>query len=134
MAYEYALHRAHHAADAESCGFEILLDPTTRVGLHPSVRRLELDYDIAGLHAAAVSGEDLPEIHPLASNYLVGRSADDSVIHIRLTSLEARFLTAIAREASLTSVMDQLDPSPQDATHLQTLLAKLVQHGLLIAF
>lgn len=130
--YEQALHRAHHAEDAIGSGFEALLDPAARTGLHPSATVLQLGYDIRAAHTAALLGEPLPRIRPIACDILVARDPHDAIIQLCLAPLESQFITLVAGEASLVTALDRLDPSADDMTLLQSLLAGLVQHGLLI--
>ena len=130
--YEHALHRAHHADDATGCSFEVLLDPAARTGLHPSATVLQLGHDIQAAHAAALLSEPLPRIRPVACAILVARDPHDATVQLCLAPLEAQFITLVAQEASLMTALDQLDPSADDMTLLQSLLAGLVQHGLLI--
>lgn len=130
--YEYALHLAHHAADATPCRFDDLLDPEAVVGLHPSVQIITLAYDIRDAHISALNEDQMPPVSPLIGDILIGRNPEDAVIQVALTPLESPFLALVAAETSLFRTLDRLNPTPDDLNLLQVLLAKLVHHGLLI--
>ncbi|ESQ93250.1 hypothetical protein ABAC460_00695 [Asticcacaulis sp. AC460] len=130
--YEWALHRAGCADDAQACGFEALLDPDACVSLHPSVQLVQLDHDIKAAYAAALAGEAPPAVRSLVCDALIGRAPDDEILHLCLAPLEAEFLRLVVREQSLMTVLDHLNPTPDDLSLLQTLLARLVQHGLFV--
>lgn len=130
--YEYARHIAHGADDVTPATFEALLDPEARVALHPSARLVHLDHDIRSVHAAALSGQTLPPVPPVICERLIGRTPDDTVIDLCLAPLEAEFLGRLVREGSLAAALGALDPTADDMHLLQTLLARLVLHGLLI--
>lgn len=130
--YEWALHRAGCADDAQPCDFEALLDPAARIALHPSARLIHLDHDIKAAYAATLAGEAPPQVRSLPCDGLVGRDPDDDIVHLCLAPIEAEFLTLVVHEASLMTALDRLNPLPDDLSLLQMLLARLVQHGLFV--
>ncbi|EGF92726.1 hypothetical protein ABI_11630 [Asticcacaulis biprosthecium C19] len=131
--YEWALHRAECADDTPACDFEALLDPHGRIGLHPATQRIHLDHDIRPAYTAALAGEAPSPVHSLVCDALIGRARDDEILHLCLAPLEAEFLTLLTQERSLMTVLDRLNPTPDDMSLLQTLLARLVQNGLLVS-
>ncbi len=132
--FEWAHHAAHHAADVTPCSFEDLLDPADRVALHPSLQVLDLRYDVKGLYAALSHNEPPPRVRAIACQSLIGRGRDDAVVHLCLAPLEVEFIALIRLSGALTTALEQLDPTPDDMTLLQTLLAGLVHHGLIVHF
>lgn len=131
--YEHALHQAEIAEDAVACTFEALLDPDMRVGLHPSVVRLQLRYDVAAARDANLSGA-APDIVPASNRLLIGRTPADEVVRLDLSPDDAAFLDALVRDQSLFSLIANLMPTPQTLAQWQDLLARLVHHGLLVTF
>ncbi|WP_035426720.1 hypothetical protein, partial [Asticcacaulis sp. AC460] len=73
-----------------------------------------------------------PAVRSLVCDALIGRAPDDEILHLCLAPLEAEFLRLVVREQSLMTVLDHLNPTPDDLSLLQTLLARLVQHGLFV--
>lgn len=121
--FEQALNHAHVAPDAQSCTFEDLLDPQARVVVHPSVRLLSLSHDVRNVAAG--------EVRPVTCDLLIGRDRDDEVVRLCLAPYELDFLELLGRHHTLAPVLERLDPSEDDMALLQTLLARLVQSGLL---
>lgn len=128
--FEFAIHRAYNAEDAEACGFESLLDPNSGATLHPSARILTTACDVRSLYTR--SAEPLI-VRPLTCHLLIGRTQADEVIWLSLVAIEVRFLDLLSQTRSLFVSLDALAPTEDDMTVLQTLLAKLVQNGLLIS-
>lgn len=128
--FEFTIHRAHNAADAEACDFEALLDPDGRISLHPSAQILTTAYDVRSFYAGA--GEPLI-VRPMACDLLIGRTPADDVVWLSLAAVEARFLATLGETRSLFTTLDVVAPGDDDLTVLQTFLAKLVQNGLLIS-
>lgn len=132
-ALEWALDQAHHADDANGCGFETLLAPDSRCGLHPSVRLLRFDYDVKTFHTASRNGETPVEPRRIDCDLLVGRTPYDEVIWLCLAPYEAEFIDRLHRSGSLFTTLDQMAPNDDDMGVLQSLLARLVSNGLLIS-
>jgi hypothetical protein len=130
--YEQALHLAGYADDAVPASFEALLDPDARVILHPSASLIHLDHDIAAVHAAALTGTVLPEVASVICDRLIGRAPDDATVELCLAPLEAGFLAHIVATGQLAPALEALKPTTDDMHLLQSLLARLVRHGLLI--
>ena len=130
--FELTLHQAHHARDAEPADFDALLKPDARVALHPSARLLSLSHDVKSLHSATLSGAEPPPVRAINCDLLIGRDREDVVLSLCLAPLEVDFINLVERKASLLLALEALDPSPDDMAILQTLLAGLVRHGLLI--
>jgi len=128
--FEFAIHHAHNAPDAEACDFETLLDPEGRISLHPSAQILATAYDVRSLYAGA--GEPLI-VRPMACDLLIGRTPADEVVWLGLAGIETRFLVTLSETRSLFATLDVMAPDDDDMTVLQTFLAKLVQNGLLIS-
>lgn len=132
-AFEWAIHRAHHAADAPPLGFEALLDPTQTIALHPSVAILRPGFEVAALHKAVLGGGAAAE-RPSVSNdeaRIVWRTPADDVVHAPLAESEVRFLTRVVEAGSLlASEMSEDEALLED---LQRLLAWCVPAGLLTA-
>jgi hypothetical protein len=130
--FEWALHHAHNADDANPCDFGDLLDPANAIALHPSVQILATVFDTAALYTAVRDTADLPDIAPAPQTWLIGRTPADDVIWQTLSPFEADFIARIMRTRSLLIPLEQLSPDADEMTLLQTLLARLVTHGLLI--
>ena len=127
-AFEWAMGLAHHADDVVPASFEDLLAPDGACALHPSVQVLWLDYDVTQMHAGS---QDPPAPRP--QSVLVGRTPEDDVVWLPLTVLEAEFVARIGLHGSLFAVLERMTPNDEDMHHLQALLARLVQNGLLIS-
>ncbi len=127
-AFEWALGLAHHADDAVPAGFDDLLAPDGTCALHPSVQVLWLEYAVMHMHA---DSRDPPAACP--QSVLIGRTPQDEVIWLPLNSLEAEFVARIGLHGSLFAVLERMVPNEDEMRVLQALLARLVQHGLLIS-
>lgn len=126
--FEFAIHLAHNASDAEACDFEALLDPNGGAALHPSAQILTAAYDVRSLLASSAE----PMIpRQVTCDLLIGRTQADEVIWLSLAGLEVRFLNLLNDTHSLFATLDALAPTEDDMTVLQTLLARLVENGLL---
>ena len=123
---EWAEHSAHHAADAAPCGFDDLLDPEARVGLHPSVQPVRLSHNADAWRG----GEATFVLQRIDSQWLIVRDRDDHVVRLRLTPGDAAVVDHLVATGSLTAVLGHC--SPDALAHLQTLIARLVQAGFLI--
>ena len=123
---EWAEHRAHHAADAIPCDFDDLLDPGRRVALHPSVSVLGLS-----CNADALRGPDPFTLQMIDGRWLVGRDRDDTVVRLRLAPPDSAFLDRLVADGALITALEAAPP--EALPNLQTLLARLVQAGLLIS-
>ncbi len=130
--FEWAVQHAHHAADAPPATFEALLDPQGQVRLHPSVQVLATYYDVKAIYTALRDDGSAPDVWAIECQLLVGRTPQDDVVWLCLARIEVEFIGLIALSGSLASALDDLNPNDTDMTVLQTLLARLVQHGLLI--
>jgi len=127
-AFEWALGLAHHADDAVAASFEDLLAPDSSCAFHPSVQVLWLDFDVTQMHAGS---QDPPS--PSPRSILIGRTPGDEVISMPLNALEAEFVARLGLYGSLFAVLEHMAPSDEEMSLLQALLARLVQHGLLIS-
>lgn len=128
--FEFAVHRAHNAADAPACDFETLLAPDGLVALHPSAQVFASPYDVAGLYSAVTEPLIVRSVQGL---WLIGRTPADDVIWLPLVPAEAQFLVLLGETHSLFSTLEQMAPNDDTMTLLQTLLARLVSNGLLIS-
>lgn len=124
--YEFSLHLAHHAMDASPCTFEALLTPDARIALHPSAQILSLLHEVKAFHA----GGDT--VRAVNCDLLIGRNPDDDVVSLCLAPIEVDFIALMTLSGSLFTTLEQLTPTPDDMTVLQSLLARLVQQGLII--
>ncbi len=132
LRFEWALHAAHHARDAEPCGFEALMAPDVKVALHSSAHILSLGHDVRALHATVVAGSEPAPVRASTCDVLIGRTPEDEVITLCLAPLEVDFLRLVRRHTSLLPALDHLEPGDDDMAVLQNLLAGLVTRGLLI--
>lgn len=130
--FEGALHDAHHAEDAPPCDFADLLDPVNAIALHPSAHIIPADFDAAALYAAIRDDAPLPERPQAPHLWLIGRTPVDEAVWLAIKPFEADFMTRIAETRSLLVLLEQFKPTTDDMTLLQTLVARLVAHGLLI--
>jgi len=128
--FEFAIHHAHNAPDAEACDFEALLDPNGSAALHPSAQILTAAYDVRNL--LATSAEPMIP-RQMTCDLLIGRTPADEVVWLSLAAIEVRFLDLLRETRSLFATLDALAPTEDDMTVLQTLLARLVENGLLIS-
>ena len=124
-AFEWALNLAHHADDAVPSGFEDLLVSDATCALHPSAQMLWLEFDVTALPAGT------PAHRP--QSILIGRTPDDCVVWLPLSPYEAEFIARIEVHRSLFMALDAMTPGEDEMSILQALLARLVQHGLLIS-
>ncbi len=131
--FEWAIQHAHNAPDEISATLEVLLDPRSRVGLHPSARVIATFYDVKVLYTALTDNKPAPQARAIVCQLLVGRTPQDDVVWLCLEPMEAEFVGLISLYGSLASALDDLGPDDDDMAVLQTLLARLVKHGLLIA-
>ncbi len=132
MRFEWALHEAHHARDADPADFATLLMPQARIALHPSTRILTLSHDIKDMHAALITGSEPPAVRAIPCNLLIGRDRDETAVWLCLAPYEAGFIDLIVRHALLTAALERLQPNEDDMRVLQDFLARLVGRGLLI--
>lgn len=130
--FEWALHEAHHARDAEPCVFESLMAADAKVALHPSSHILSLSHDVRALHAAGVAGSEPAPVRAAHGDLLIGRTPEDEIVTLCLAPLEVDFLMLVSRHRSLLPALEQLDPDNDDMPALQNLLAGLVARGLLV--
>jgi hypothetical protein len=127
-AFEWALGVAHHAEDAVAASFDDLLAPDSVCALHPSAQVLWLEYAVTQMHAHS---QDPPE--PCPQSVLIGRTPEDEIVWLPLNILEAEFVARIGLHGSLFAVLEYMTPNEDEMGVLQALLARLVQHGLLIS-
>lgn len=124
--YEWALHKAHHADDAQPATFNDLLDADLSIGLHPSAGLISLGWEVEALHDT----EDAGLVDTLRTNtrpLLLWRNAEDHILRRRLSLVETRCIEWIAGGQALSALIDH---DPELIPHLQGLLAATVPQGL----
>lgn len=127
-AFEAALHKAHHADDAEQMTQNDLLSLEAQFSLAPSATVLSVGHNVRELYQASTEDREATLVEA-SSHLLVGRDADDDYFILYLNDEENTILQQWLNGVSLSDLMANL--AAEHHPHLQTLLAKALNYPFL---